>query len=402
MVRGRTECWREPRWQVQASSALIVSRGGISRQCGRGGRSRRSATTGAGGAGDRLAARRRHLHDARHDDPLLVLRVARTHRARRTTSGGISGPSFQTSPSKAGLHQPAVDNEQLLAFIRAGTNSHVHQTVNNEDTWYIRHDLLQPLEELPGFQEVWDQTRPPRTTTPGRDGHVYSLSWYTDPMAMYYNKQLVVDAGLDPENPPATYSEYLEWAAALTKDTNGDGQPDQWFISPRPSGKSGGTTSSSTIPSTSRPRAPISDRQRRHEGDLQHARGPPVIRARQRALPAGVFGRRSLRRRSFPLRDRRIDARGCLDAEIDSERPRRKDSSFSRARSPSRTMPTRGQSQLCLRAQLEPHARAGEGGRGGRADQPSRMGVHEVPPLPRSRWRPTLRSRATFRPPRTS
>ncbi|MCD6056827.1 MAG: hypothetical protein K0Q89_357 [Thermomicrobiales bacterium] len=124
----------------------------------------------------------------------------------------------------------AVDNEQLLAFIRAGTNSHVHQTVNNEDPWYIRHDLLQPLDELPGFQEVWDRLAPQANYT-WRDGHVYSLSWYTDPMAMFYNRQLVVDAGLDPENPPVTYSEYREWAAALTKDTNGDGQPDQWFIS---------------------------------------------------------------------------------------------------------------------------------------------------------------------------
>ena len=119
---------------------------------------------------------------------------------------------------------PDVDNEQLLAFIRAGTNSHVHQTVNNEDTWYIRHDLLQPMDGLPGFQEVWDRLLPSANYT-WRDGHVYSLSWYTDPMAMYYNKKLVVDAGLDPDNPPTTYSQYLEWAAALTKDEN------QWFIS---------------------------------------------------------------------------------------------------------------------------------------------------------------------------
>jgi multiple sugar transport system substrate-binding protein len=117
---------------------------------------------------------------------------------------------------------PAVDNEQLLAFIKAGTNSHVHQTVNNEDTWYIRHDLLQPLDELPGFQELWERLDE-RDNYTWSDGHVYSLSWYTDPMAMYYNKALVVDAGLDPEHPPTTYTEYLEWAAALTKDN-------QWFI----------------------------------------------------------------------------------------------------------------------------------------------------------------------------
>jgi len=125
---------------------------------------------------------------------------------------------------------PDVDNEQLLAFIRTGSNSHVHQTVNNEDTWYIRHDLLQPLDELPGFQEVWDRLEP-RANYTWSDGHVYSLSWYSNPMAMFYNRALVVAAGLDPEHPPVTYSEYLEWAAALTKDTNGDGQPDQWFIS---------------------------------------------------------------------------------------------------------------------------------------------------------------------------
>jgi len=123
----------------------------------------------------------------------------------------------------AGREAPAaVDNEQLLAFIRAGTNSHVHQSVNTEDTWYIRHELLQPLEELPGFQEVWDRLGPQFNYT-WRDGHVYSLSWYQAPMAMFYNRKMVVDAGLDPEQPPLTYSDYLGWAKALTKEG-------QWFM----------------------------------------------------------------------------------------------------------------------------------------------------------------------------
>ena len=55
---------------------------------------------------------------------------------------------------------PAVDNEMLVAFIKAGTNSHVHQSVCNEDTWYITRDLLLALEDLPGFKEVWDRMNP--------------------------------------------------------------------------------------------------------------------------------------------------------------------------------------------------------------------------------------------------
>ena len=49
-------------------------------------------------------------------------------------------------------------------------------------------------------------------------------------MAMFYNRRSSSKPGSIPNTRPTTYSEYLEWAAALTKDTNGDGQPDQWFI----------------------------------------------------------------------------------------------------------------------------------------------------------------------------
>lgn len=116
----------------------------------------------------------------------------------------------------------AVDNDMLVAFIRAGTNSHVHQSVNNEDTWYLTRNLLLPLEDLPGFQEVWDRMDPDLNYT-WTDGHVYSISWYAGPRVIFYNGQRVREAGLDADNPPQTYSEFLVWAEALS----GDGQ---WFI----------------------------------------------------------------------------------------------------------------------------------------------------------------------------
>jgi ABC-type glycerol-3-phosphate transport system substrate-binding protein len=47
-------------------------------------------------------------------------------------------------------------------------------------------------------------------------------------MALFYNKNLFEEAGLDPDTPPATWDEFLEDAQALTRDRDGDGQIDTW------------------------------------------------------------------------------------------------------------------------------------------------------------------------------
>ena len=147
---------------------------------------------------------------------------------------------------------PDVDNEQLLAFIKAGTNSHVHQTVNNEDTWYIRHNLLQPLDELPGFQEVWDRLDP-RDNYTWSDGHVYSLSWYTDPMAMYLQQSACGRSGTRSRTSSHNLHRVPELGGCADR-TNCE--PTSGSSASR-LGRSGGITSSSTTPITSRPRATI-------------------------------------------------------------------------------------------------------------------------------------------------
>lgn len=125
-------------------------------------------------------------------------------------------PNIQIEGSTA---PESVDNEMLVAFIKAGTNSHVHQSVNNEDTWYFSRDLLLPLQDLPGFDEVMGKMNPNLNYT-WKDGNVYSISWYSGPRVMLYNGQRVREAGLDPENPPETYSEFLTWAEALSDDSH--------------------------------------------------------------------------------------------------------------------------------------------------------------------------------------
>jgi multiple sugar transport system substrate-binding protein len=45
-----------------------------------------------------------------------------------------------------------------------------------------------------------------------------------------YRKDLFEEAGLDPNKPPTNLEEVVEYAKTLTKDTNGDGEIDQWGL----------------------------------------------------------------------------------------------------------------------------------------------------------------------------
>src|SRR4051812_46708667 len=52
---------------------------------------------------------------------------------------------------------------------------------------------------------------------------IYGLSY-----GLFYNKKLFKAAGIS--SPPKTWSEFVDDAKKLTKDTNGDGKPDQWGV----------------------------------------------------------------------------------------------------------------------------------------------------------------------------
>ncbi|SEQ97226.1 ABC transporter substrate-binding protein [Piscibacillus halophilus] len=53
------------------------------------------------------------------------------------------------------------------------------------------------------------------------DGELYSMPFNTSNAIMFYNKDMFREAGLDPDNPPQTFSEVKEAAEALTVESNG-------------------------------------------------------------------------------------------------------------------------------------------------------------------------------------
>jgi multiple sugar transport system substrate-binding protein len=60
------------------------------------------------------------------------------------------------------------------------------------------------------------------------EGHYYSISFRHDGAGLYYNKDLFAAAGLDPEHPPQTWAELVEYAKKLT--VTKDGKTTQYGI----------------------------------------------------------------------------------------------------------------------------------------------------------------------------
>lgn len=95
---------------------------------------------------------------------------------------------------------------------------------------------LTPLLEENGistddlYQNVLDGYRFDGTST--GSGDLYALPKDSSTFAYAYNKDLFDEAGIpypDPEN-PYTYDEFVDVCKQLTKDTDGDGQIDQWGL----------------------------------------------------------------------------------------------------------------------------------------------------------------------------
>lgn len=61
-------------------------------------------------------------------------------------------------------------------------------------------------------------------------GQSYSVPFNLSNIVLYYNKAMFEAAGLDPEVPPKTWDELIEYGKKLTVDKDGDGTVDQWGL----------------------------------------------------------------------------------------------------------------------------------------------------------------------------
>ncbi len=120
--------------------------------------------------------------------------------------------------------------EVLLSAMVAGTTPDVCSNIWPGITSdFIRAKGLYPIDKFEDFDEIMTKRLPADVlkSVIAPDGHTYQIPWKTNPIMVQYNVTMFEEAGI--HEFPKTYSEFIEAAKKITRDTNGDGRVDQWM-----------------------------------------------------------------------------------------------------------------------------------------------------------------------------
>lgn len=137
-------------------------------------------------------------------------------------------PGIEVQQQSAGTGQ-AEYRERILTSIAAGRPPDVFLLDNIDVPAFTSRGVV--LDLAPYLNRLGvDLTRYDSTVIGifRRGGAVYALPKGYTPMVMVYNKDLFDRAGVAYPSDDWTWDDFLRIAKALTRDTNGDGQPDQW------------------------------------------------------------------------------------------------------------------------------------------------------------------------------
>lgn len=123
--------------------------------------------------------------------------------------------------------------DKLMAASKAGNLPTMTQIYSNRLSWYVDKGLVENLnpyieDEKIGLNEKELKDYPEFFLDDGIwDDKQYAMPFNKSQMVLYYNEDMFKEAGLDV---PKTWEEWKSAAEKLTKDTNGDGEPDVYGI----------------------------------------------------------------------------------------------------------------------------------------------------------------------------
>lgn len=116
---------------------------------------------------------------------------------------------------------------KLIPSVASGTAPDVGIMHISRMPQFAATGIITPLDALANSLNLSDKDFISSLWDAGTfNGKHYTIPLDVHPQGLYYNTQLLLDAGFS--KPPRTRQEFLEMAKACTKDTDGDGVTDQW------------------------------------------------------------------------------------------------------------------------------------------------------------------------------
>lgn len=113
-------------------------------------------------------------------------------------------------------------NDKITKFViqaRGGNPPDVVRILTTDVPGFVRMGLLRPLDDLvkkSGGDSLTNQYNQFLINAMTINGKLYGMPHEGDALVLYYNTQMFEDAGLDPNNPPKTWPEFINASKKLT------------------------------------------------------------------------------------------------------------------------------------------------------------------------------------------
>lgn len=120
--------------------------------------------------------------------------------------------------------------DKLMAAVAAGQPPHVCLVDQFWPPVLVSTGTLVPMKNFVDPTTYFaDFTKIPMDTVTV-NGEVWTMPFSMSNQILLYNKDKFREVGLDPDTPPTTWDELVEYSKLLTRDVDGDGRVDEWGI----------------------------------------------------------------------------------------------------------------------------------------------------------------------------
>ncbi|MDD3050623.1 MAG: ABC transporter substrate-binding protein [Candidatus Cloacimonetes bacterium] len=124
-------------------------------------------------------------------------------------------------------------SQKLMASMQTGTHPDIAQVYESWTANFIEGGVLLPIDSFidrdstfgeDDMNDIYDVFIKSNTMK----GRLYSFPFNKSVRVLYYNKDIFFQNNLDPNKPPVTWDDFRKYCRILTKDTNNDGNINQW------------------------------------------------------------------------------------------------------------------------------------------------------------------------------